>query len=183
MADNKELFIVVTQTGTFVSRVIRFVTKAPYNHVSLSLDKNLDKMYSFARLNPPHIFPSGFMQETMTNSLFGIIDNVPCQIYRVCVSDKQFETVSKMIAAFNEIANEYKFNVLGFVSMFFRFRLRRAKRFMCSQFVAYVLSNSDVMNFDKDYSLVTPEDIRTNEHLSIIFDGNLKEYISRKVVA
>ena len=183
MAKDKELFIVVTQTGTFVSRVIKFVTKAPYNHVSLSLDENLDKMYSFARKRPPHVFPSGFMQETMSNSLFGMIDTIPCQIYQVRVSEKQYETVGKMIDAFDEIANEYKFNVLGFVSMFFRFRLRRAKRFMCSQFVAYVLSNSHIITFDKDYSLVTPEDIRKNEKMIMIFDGDLKEYVSGKAIA
>ena len=43
----KNLYIVITQTGTLLSRVLRQVTGAPFNHVSLSLDASLEQMYSF----------------------------------------------------------------------------------------------------------------------------------------
>ena len=183
MTDTKSLFIVVSQTNTLTSRIIQFYTRAPFNHISLSLDENLDRMYSFARRNPPRAFPSGFMQESMEKSLFGMMDYVPCQIYKLNVSDNQYNSVMRIIDEFNKISDDYKFNVLGFVSMILKLKLRRAKRFMCSQFVAYVLSNSEIIDFGKDYSLVTPEDIRTNENLVMVFDGNLKEYVNRKVLA
>ena len=111
------------------------------------------------------------------------MDYVPCQIYKLNVSDNQYNSVMRIIDEFNKISDDYKFNVLGFVSMILKLKLRRAKRFMCSQFVAYVLSNSEIIDFGKDYSLVTPEDIRTNENLVMVFDGNLKEYVNRKVLA
>ena len=41
----KKIYIVLTYTGTILSRIIKLYTKAEYCHVSLSLDKKLNKMY------------------------------------------------------------------------------------------------------------------------------------------
>lgn len=46
-ANSKTIYIVLSQTGTVLSRVLRLFTRAEYNHVSIALDENLDYMYSF----------------------------------------------------------------------------------------------------------------------------------------
>ena len=62
--NNKTLiYIVVTQTGTVLSRILKIVTKAEYNHVSISLDPSLDQMYSFGRKNAYNPIWGGMVQE------------------------------------------------------------------------------------------------------------------------
>ena len=48
----KEIYLILTYTGTIPSKMIKMYTKYTYSHVSLSLDKDLSEMYSFARRNP-----------------------------------------------------------------------------------------------------------------------------------
>ena len=50
--DNEYVYVVVSQTGTILSLMLKFFTKAKYNHASISLDNKLDEMYSFGRKYP-----------------------------------------------------------------------------------------------------------------------------------
>lgn len=58
------LYIVVSQTGTLLSRVLKLITGAQYNHVSLGLQPDLEYMYSFGRKNPYNPFYGGFVIES-----------------------------------------------------------------------------------------------------------------------
>ena len=57
------IYVVVSQTGTPFSQLLKICTRAPYNHVSLALDERLSVMYSFARreINRPWI--AGLIRE------------------------------------------------------------------------------------------------------------------------
>ena len=46
---HKQIFIVITQTGTMLSRILKRITGAEYNHASLSLDRKS------TRLNSSHV--------------------------------------------------------------------------------------------------------------------------------
>ena len=48
----KNIYIILTRSDTFISRLIGFFTKEPFTHASIAFDDSLDRMYSFARLNP-----------------------------------------------------------------------------------------------------------------------------------
>ena len=38
---NKKVYIVLSQTGTILSRILKLVTRAPYNHSSITLSEDL----------------------------------------------------------------------------------------------------------------------------------------------
>ena len=59
----RKIYIVLSFTGTILSRIVRFYTRKEYSHVSIALDENLDEMYSFGRLNPYNAFIGGFVHE------------------------------------------------------------------------------------------------------------------------
>ena len=61
---NKQLYIVISQTGTLLSRILKYITGAEYNHASISLSRDLDKMYSFGRRHPYYPFWGGFVIES-----------------------------------------------------------------------------------------------------------------------
>ena len=59
----KKIYIILTHTGTVLSRIIKIYTKDEFSHVSIALDKDLKQMYSFGRLNPYNPFIGGFIHE------------------------------------------------------------------------------------------------------------------------
>ncbi|HRR77900.1 MAG TPA: hypothetical protein P5191_13995, partial [Ruminococcus sp.] len=59
------IYIIIAQTGTRPARFFRFITKKPYNHVSLSGDVTLSEMYSFCRTYRRFPLPATFNKETV----------------------------------------------------------------------------------------------------------------------
>lgn len=45
----KKIYIILTHTGTLLSKIIKMYTKDEYSHVSISLDSELEEMYSFRK--------------------------------------------------------------------------------------------------------------------------------------
>lgn len=66
----KKIYIVLTHTGTVLSRMIKMYTKGNFSHISIALDKELNQMYSFGRLNPYNPFWAGFVHESIYNGTF-----------------------------------------------------------------------------------------------------------------
>ena len=58
------VYIVISQTGTILSRIIKFLTRKEYNHASISLKDDLSVMYSFGRKNPYNPFLGRFVEES-----------------------------------------------------------------------------------------------------------------------
>ena len=52
---NKQLYIVISQTGTLLSRILKQITGAEYNHASISLSRDLERMYSLLAAGIPII--------------------------------------------------------------------------------------------------------------------------------
>lgn len=66
----QQLYIVLSQTGTMLSRILKFITGAEYNHSSISLSADLTQMYSFGRRNPYNPFLGGFVKESPHTGTF-----------------------------------------------------------------------------------------------------------------
>lgn len=85
---SKKKYIVLTYTGTILSKIIRVYTRAEYCHVSLSLDKELKKMYSFGRLNPYNPFIGGFVHEGIDRGTFKRFKKTKAEIYSIDVTNR-----------------------------------------------------------------------------------------------
>ena len=59
----KNIYLIITYTGTLPAKLIKLYTKNEYSHISISLDKELNEMYSFARKNPYNFLNAGMIQE------------------------------------------------------------------------------------------------------------------------
>ena len=87
----KKIYIVMTQTGTILSRLVKLRTGCEYGHVSIALDENLDKMYSFGRLNPYNPFWGGFVHERINSGTFKRFSKTRARIYSLEIDDEQYE--------------------------------------------------------------------------------------------
>ena len=77
----KKIYIVITFTGTILSRLVRLITRKKYCHASISLDEKLENMYSFGRKNPYLLLPAGFIHEYKDKGTYKRFYKTKAQIY------------------------------------------------------------------------------------------------------
>ena len=59
----KNIYIIVSNSGSLVSKVLKYFTKEEYVHVTISLDKKLENAYSFGRKYTYIPLPGGLINE------------------------------------------------------------------------------------------------------------------------
>ena len=173
---NRTIYIVLTQTKTYPARAIKLYTKEPFAHASITFDENLEEMYSFARRGKYNPFNAGFIREYIDRGVFGRFKSTRCSIYRLYITERQYQNLRKEIDIFVRNKNSYSYNYLGLIAAAFNIPVRSKSRYFCSQFVAYVLEKSGINIFSKSYALVKPRDIRTNPYLIPVYEGMLSQY-------
>ena len=175
----KQLFIVLTHTGTILSKIIKIYTKDEFSHVSISLDRELNEMYSFGRLNPYNPFLGGFVHESIKTGTFKRFKKTTANIYSLLVTDKQYEDAKNIIKYIQENKNLHSFNVIGLFAVGFNKRLQSNNSFYCAEFVQYVINNSKIANNLPE--IIKPEDFKNLENLRLIYHGKLRDYNVEKV--
>ena len=86
---HKQIFIVITQTGTMLSRILKRITGAEYNHASLSLSQDLTRMYSFGRMHPYNPFWGGFVIESPHAGTFRRFSDTTAIILAVEITEER----------------------------------------------------------------------------------------------
>lgn len=188
MNGKKAVYIVLTDTGTWLSRMIGLYTGHELNHASLAFDEDLREVYSFGRRKPNNPFLAGFIRENMYGEWFLRRQNVPCSIYRCEVSELALRRIRRYIKFLEKNKMEYTYNLFGLFCVAAGVRYEREKAFFCSQFVATALSIGGVRLVEKPPCLTTPTDLAMSDRLQPVYRGTLLEYIScrssdRKIAA
>lgn len=94
---NKQLYIVISQTGTLLSRILKQITGAEYNHASISLSRDLERMYSFGRRNPYNPFWGGFVIESPRTGTFKRFSETKVLVLSVSVTEEQHAELKEML--------------------------------------------------------------------------------------
>lgn len=169
-----KIYIVLTYSGTFLSKLVKIYTQKEYSHVSLALDENLNQMYSFGRLNPYLPFFAGFVQESPKFGTFKRFKKTKTKIYSLDVDERQYEKIIKTIRKIDLDKEKYSFNIIGLFAVAFKVKIKREKSFYCAEFVKYVFDNSNLEV--KLPELVKPEDFAKIEGSQEVYTGVLREY-------
>ena len=172
----RKIYIVTTYTGTFLSYLIRKVSKSPYAHISLSLNEDLSPMYSFVRLNSKTPIFAGFVEENRNEGLYEIKKNALCRVYSLEVDYSKYKRLLQNIMKVNDNKKRYNYDVKALVYLSFNKSREKEYRYVCSHFVADMLYKSDINIFDKPPSLVKPEDFYNNYNLKLEYEGLLCNY-------
>lgn len=174
---NDYIYILVCQTGTRIASILKFFTRKPYNHVSISCDCHLNEMYSFCRNNPSHPLPATFNREVIGKGTLGKFNNIPCEVYRIPVTYEQKKLFMKNLEHFKTNRQCYSYNCIGLGLMFFHIKYKRKNKFVCSQFVGHIMEKSGInLNIKKPVCLRTPEDFRHIESAELIYRGELNHF-------
>ncbi len=170
----KEIFIVLTHTGTILSSIVRFYTKDKYTHVSVGLDSKLEQLYSFGRLNPYNPYKGGFVHEKIDKGTFKRFKNTKTAVYKLKITDKQYEKMKSKIEEIEKKKDKYKFNVMGLFLVSINKRLKRKNKFYCAEFVKYVLEYA--LNEKLLPEIIKPMDFLILEDRELVYEGLLKKY-------
>lgn len=93
----KQIYFVITHTGTILSKIIKWYTKEKFTHVSIALDFQLTRMYSFGRLNPYNPFWGGFVHEQIQSGTFKRFKNTEAVVYSLTIQDKEYRRIEEKI--------------------------------------------------------------------------------------
>lgn len=177
MNEKKKIYVVLTDTGTWFTRLIKAYTKEPFNHASLAFDEELRDVYSFGRKCESNPFRGGFVKENMLGPLF--LDeqrNTTCALYECEVGKAAYERIRQTVKGMERRGSEYKYNALGLLGVVFRFRIKRRNAYFCSQFVSDMFQAGGISLSGKCPELTTPGDLSRSPLASLIYTGRLRDY-------
>lgn len=168
----EKVYLLLTDTGTMFTRMIKLYTKKPYNHASISFDGNFLEVYSFGRKKPQNPFIGGFVNEDVRKGLF---ENARCAIYSCSVSTEQKVKMRHFIKEIESQKHLYRYNLIGLINFVINKPIPRKRAFFCSEFVACVLNEGDLLHFQKPLSLISPHDLQGLQNLNLEYEGHLSD--------
>lgn len=81
----KSIYLVMSQTGSMLSRTIKLISGKSYNHISISLSDDLNYMYFFGRKYPYNPFIGRLVVEGADIGTFLRFKDMVCRVIKVDV--------------------------------------------------------------------------------------------------
>ena len=170
-----QIFVLLTDTGSNLTKLIKMVTKNPYNHASIAFDEKLEYTYSFGRLYPENPLIGGFSHERLDT---GVFKGARCQVLSLEVSENQYIKLKERITKMEINQEKYKYNFLGLFGALAGVDIPRKHAYFCSQFVAKVFQEVGLFPEDLPPFLTSPNDIAQAMNVTIAYEGALDEYLA-----
>ncbi len=175
--ENEFVYVILSQSGSIVSKFLKLFTKDKYNHVSVSLTENLSEMYSFSRYYSYMPFYGGFVQESVHKGPLKRFKNAVGVVLKLPATVEQKESISERFKQMFSSKRKYRYDMLGvFMASMGKFK-RRDYRYYCSSFVKSVLEESGIIEKNVLPLVVKPIDFLTLKNVEFVYDGNIHEYV------
>ena len=178
----KTIYILLTRSGTLLSKLVYAVTGASYTHASMAFDEELNCLYSSTRKNGYTMFPAGPSKEYLNKGVFRLRGDAPCALYALEVTDEAYVRARRRAEHMMARGELYRFNTLGLILCALHIRWQRRRHYFCSQFVSEVLEKSGAMELPKDSTLMHPNDYTQLPELKRLYEGSLADLPQRKVM-
>ncbi len=157
--------VLMTKHRGALSRAIYLFTGLGYTHASVSLDEE-DVYYSFNKKGFRKERPKLY-KESITKSI----------CYKISVSKHEYEKMMETINDFQSKRPDLKYSKLGVVLCCMGISHKFKGQYFCSQFVAELLENADVITLKRSPSVYSPK------KLNALIRGhiNLLEVVSNPI--
>ena len=172
----RKIYIIQMHTKTLPSWIISFFTRYKYSHVAISFNRNCDITYSFGRKNLYSIFNAGFVMETKSGEFFKRFKDTKCRIYELDVSNKQYNDLIRIIKYIKKNKNCYGYDYLGIVLRYLKIPVTFKNKYVCSYFVAQLLEDAKICDFEKETFNVRPRDFEKVKGFNLIYTGKYALY-------
>lgn len=171
-----KIYVMVSQTTTFIGKCIRRFGACKYNHSSISFDKDLTELYGFARRQRNAMMSAGLVHESTDRYLDRPNEDVMVKIFEINLTDEQVESIRERVTTVLDNP-DYLYNSVSLVTYPILKGVKTYKAFTCSEFVATCLTEIGVLK-GKEPCQYTPEDLIEALSSYEIYDGKLDDFIS-----
>lgn len=176
MGKKKTVYILLTDTGSLLTKIIKWYTNAPYNHVSIAFDEKLDEIYSFGRKHPRNPLNAGFVREDVYFGTYRYFDDTRCLLLKMDVSSSEYIRIRNVIQNFNLNKDKYSYNLLGLIGVAMDYPIHQENKYFCSQFVAEVFEKSGLNLWRLPPALISPDDFLKHPRFEVVYEGSLYKY-------
>lgn len=173
---NKDIYIIISHTPSVVSRIIKKFTHTPYNHVSVSLDAELNHMFSFGRRYKYFPWIGGFVRESLYSGTMGRFTETEAIVLMMNVDGEAYDDIRVKLEDMLEHKYSYRYDTLGLLMAIFGKRLKRDKHYYCSAFISELLVESGIEDGDNFKEIVRPLDFMNLPDTREVFRGKLREF-------
>lgn len=174
----KNVYIILSQSGTLISKALKFFSHDEFNHSSICIDDSFKKFYSFGRLKINNPLCGGFLIENAFTHVFGKFKKIPCMILELVISDEQFTIIENTINGFIEKPSKYKYDFANVILAKTPFSVKNKNEYFCSEFVGYVLEQANI-KLPNVLTKIRPIEFTQIEDVKIIYKGELKEWCNK----
>lgn len=173
----KNIYVILSATPTMMGKFIRIFTRSSFNHSSISLTEGWEEMYSFARYRASNPLVGGFVKEFPQRLSHGKAqDEVYIKVYKIPVSNRQFEEIKMFIYGIRDDREENIYNTLAAIGIFLGHRFNTYKAYTCSDFVAQSLSKGKIISDSYVSKNIVPDEMQKILDKYTVFCGYLKQY-------
>lgn len=137
------LYVIFSSTPFKMGRLIRFFTKAKYNHVSLSIDPALGEIYSFARRYRNTPFYGGFVRESGNRFRYGNQLSY-VQICALPITEEQYCKAKAILKTMRSHSEEYVYNFFSALLYPLHRCVSLPNAYTCVEFVADIMTKIGV---------------------------------------
>ncbi len=138
------IYIVFLSTTTYMGRMIRLFTRNQYSHVTIAFDRDLNKMYSFARYRVNSPILGGFVTELPHRYLHGNRD-VTVKICEIPLPDEEYKRIREEVEYFHKNKEVMIYNTVNAVLSLLGKKLQVKNMFTCLEFVTYLMRYTNIM--------------------------------------
>lgn len=178
-SNKKPVYLVFTWTETLFGKGIRAVTKGTYTHACISLDKTLNKLYSYNLVNGISKLGGMAIEDLRTYNPNGSV-----LVFVTYVTEEQHKKLKKVINDLVNNVNKTKYSILNVFGILLNRPIETNHNMVCSQFVDKMMKTIDLdLTNGKNSALVTPVDLykSTSDKIYKVYEGGIKDFKPNKI--
>ncbi|MDO5557886.1 MAG: hypothetical protein Q4G05_06605 [Clostridia bacterium] len=179
MEDNienkKYIYILFLTTSTKIGKIIRLITRYRYNHVAISLDKDLNNMYGFARYRKNVPLVGGFTQESKLR--YFETDEVGVKVCEIEVDEEKYNDIIKYIEEMKKHKKEYMYNIFSAMAFPIHRKVKIKNSYICLEFIIHLLSKFNIEPELKEENFYTIKQLEKILSDKCFFEGKLNELV------
>lgn len=172
----KRLYIVISQSGTMPSKMLRIITRAKYNHVSISLADDLETMYSFGRRRTYNPFWGGFVMESPNAGTFKRFPDTKIILMSIPITEEQGMGIKARLEKMYEHRLDYHYNYIGLFLAGIHIYKKFKRRYYCSEFVREMLVEFKIDGAKDLPRIIHPMKFEEMPAATEIYRGLLREF-------
>ena len=176
----KSVYLILTKSKTFISRLIDYSSPSYYTHSSISFDSNIDGMYSMGRKYAYLMIPAYLKKEYLDKGFYYHFDQTRMGIYSFEVSDESYINMKNYVDELFKNNKKIRYSTLGLFYIKLNIKKTRKNKMFCSEFVCNVLKRANENLIDFEPELCRPTDLLNVRGLKCHYVGKVCDVVQMK---